>query len=53
MGQLVLAAVDSGATTVVVGLGGTGTNDAGAGLLEALGAAPVPAGRARAAVRAG
>jgi len=40
VGQLVLAAVDAGATTVVVGLGGSGTNDGGAGLLAALGAEP-------------
>lgn len=38
VGELVLAAVASGATTVVVGLGGSGTNDGGAGLLAALGA---------------
>ncbi|MCK5930236.1 MAG: glycerate kinase [Nocardioides sp.] len=38
VGQLVAAAVDAGATTVVVGLGGSGTNDGGAGLLHALGA---------------
>jgi glycerate 2-kinase len=38
VGELVLAAVESGATTVVVGLGGSGTNDAGAGVLAALGA---------------
>ena len=38
VGQLVGAAVDAGATTVVVGLGGSGTNDGGAGLLHALGA---------------
>ena len=38
VGQLVEAALDSGATTVVVGLGGSGTNDGGAGLLAALGA---------------
>lgn len=38
VGELVLAAVDSGARRVVVGLGGSGTNDAGAGLLAALGA---------------
>src|SRR3954452_23910392 len=37
-GELVAAAIDSGATTVVVGLGGSGTNDGGAGLLAALGA---------------
>jgi glycerate kinase len=38
VGELVLAAVDAGAATVVVGLGGSGTNDGGAGLLAALGA---------------
>ena len=38
VGQLVLAAVEGGATRVVVGLGGSGTNDGGAGLLAALGA---------------
>jgi len=38
VGQLVAAAVDAGATRVVVGLGGSGTNDGGAGLLAALGA---------------
>jgi glycerate 2-kinase len=42
VGQLVAAAVDSGARTVVVGLGGSGTNDGGAGLLAALGAASEP-----------
>jgi glycerate kinase len=38
VGELVLAAVEGGATTVVVGLGGSGTNDGGAGVLAALGA---------------
>lgn len=38
VGQLLLAARDAGATTVVVGLGGSGTTDGGAGLLAALGA---------------
>lgn len=38
VGELVLAAVAAGARTVVVGLGGTGTNDGGAGVLAALGA---------------
>jgi glycerate kinase len=38
VGELLVAAVDAGARTVVVGLGGTGTNDGGAGLLAALGA---------------
>jgi len=37
VGQLLRAAVDAGATRVVVGLGGSGTNDGGAGLLAALG----------------
>jgi glycerate kinase len=38
VGELVAAAAGSGAATVVVGLGGSGTNDGGAGLLAALGA---------------
>lgn len=38
VGELVRAAVEAGARTVVVGLGGSGTNDGGAGLLAALGA---------------
>lgn len=38
VGELLRAAVDSGATRVVVGLGGSGTNDGGAGVLAALGA---------------
>jgi glycerate kinase len=38
VGELVLAAVESGARRVVVGLGGAGTNDGGAGLLAQLGA---------------
>ena len=37
VGELVAAAVDAGASRVVVGLGGSATNDAGAGLLGALG----------------
>jgi glycerate kinase len=37
VGQLVAAAVAAGATTVVLGLGGTATNDGGAGMLAALG----------------
>ena len=40
VGTLVLAALDAGARRVVVGLGGSGTNDAGAGLLAALGVGP-------------
>lgn len=43
VGELVRAAVQTGATKVVIGLGGSGTNDGGAGLLGALGAiADVP-----------
>ncbi len=38
VGQLLDAAVAEGAERVVVGLGGSGTNDAGAGLLAGLGA---------------
>ncbi|WP_310963123.1 glycerate kinase family protein [Nocardioides terrisoli] len=38
LGELLRAAVDAGAARVVVGLGGSGTNDGGAGLLAALGA---------------
>lgn len=38
VGELVAAALAAGASRVVVGLGGSGTNDAGAGLLAALGA---------------
>ena len=39
VGQLVRAAVEAGAHRVVVGLGGSATNDGGAGLLAALGVA--------------
>jgi glycerate kinase len=43
VGELVLAASEAGANRIVVGLGGSGTNDGGAGLLGALGAtADVP-----------
>ncbi|MEP7368595.1 MAG: glycerate kinase [Dermatophilaceae bacterium] len=38
VGQLIEAAVAEGAGRVVVGLGGSGTNDGGAGMLAALGA---------------
>ena len=40
VGTLLLAALEEGAHRVVVGLGGSGTNDAGAGLLAALGVGP-------------
>jgi glycerate kinase len=43
VGELLRAALDTGAERVVVGLGGSGSNDGGAGLLAALGAsADVP-----------
>ncbi|MGZ4428195.1 MAG: glycerate kinase family protein [Nocardioidaceae bacterium] len=42
VGELLLAAVAAGATELVVGLGGSGTNDAGAGMLAALGATGTP-----------
>lgn len=38
VGQLIAAAIDSGARKIVVGLGGTASSDGGAGLLAALGA---------------
>jgi glycerate 2-kinase len=44
VGELVAAAVATGASRVVVGLGGTGTNDGGAGFLAAMGATCTPAG---------
>ena len=47
VGELLVAALDAGVATVVVGLGGSGTSDGGAGLLHALGAtsdAPLDAG---------
>ncbi|KAA8819863.1 glycerate kinase [Bifidobacterium rousetti] len=36
-GELIRAAAHAGATRIIVGLGGSATNDAGAGLLQALG----------------
>jgi glycerate kinase len=44
VGELVATALDSGAHTVCVGLGGVATNDGGAGLLAALGGVASPAG---------
>ncbi|OIJ24033.1 glycerate kinase [Nocardioides luteus] len=38
LGEAVLAALDGGARTVVIGLGGSASNDGGAGMLRALGA---------------
>lgn len=42
VGQLIAAAADQGARRIVAGLGGSGTNDAGAGCLAALGATAEP-----------
>ena len=41
VGELLLAALDAGADRIVIGLGGSATNDGGAGLCTALGLAPV------------
>lgn len=38
VGQHILAALDAGARHIILGLGGSATNDAGAGMLQALGA---------------
>jgi glycerate kinase len=38
VGELVMHAIEAGANDIVIGLGGSGTNDGGAGLLGALGA---------------
>ncbi len=38
VGELVRVALNSGARSIVVGLGGSGTNDGGRGMLDALGA---------------
>jgi glycerate kinase len=38
VGELIAHAIERGAKTITVGLGGSGTNDAGAGMLAALGA---------------
>ena len=43
VGELLVHAVDAGARRIVVGLGGSATNDAGAGMLAALGATAVDA----------
>ncbi|WP_375749179.1 glycerate kinase [Vibrio sp. HN007] len=38
VGELIKSALDNGAEKLILGLGGSGTNDAGAGMLSALGA---------------
>ena len=37
-GELILAALDAGAKRIILGIGGSATNDGGAGVLQALGA---------------
>ena len=44
VGELMVAALGQGARRIVVGVGGTGTCDGGAGLMEALGATAQPPG---------
>ncbi|NUR63992.1 MAG: glycerate kinase [Catenulispora sp.] len=46
VGEIIAAALDEGATRLVVGLGGTCTTDGGAGMLAALGAEPAEGLRA-------
>jgi glycerate kinase len=41
LGLLMMAAVEAGAAELVIGLGGSAVNDGGAGMLAALGAAPI------------
>ncbi|EOV0677548.1 glycerate kinase [Cronobacter dublinensis] len=36
-GQLILAALDSGVKAIIIGIGGSATNDGGAGMMQALG----------------
>jgi len=43
VGELIAAVIDAGARRILIGLGGSGTNDGGAGMLAALGATAVPA----------
>ncbi|NLY26960.1 MAG: glycerate kinase [Alcaligenaceae bacterium] len=44
VGELIIQALDAGARTIVLGLGGSATNDAGAGLFQALGGRLLDAG---------
>ncbi|NLO85805.1 MAG: glycerate kinase [Clostridiales bacterium] len=38
VGEMILSALDQGCTTIIMGLGGSATNDGGAGMAQALGA---------------
>ncbi|MBM6608004.1 glycerate 2-kinase [Enterobacteriaceae bacterium RIT814] len=42
-GELILAALDKGARNIIIGIGGSATNDGGAGMVQALGARLVDA----------
>lgn len=53
VGQLIAAAIDSGARRVVVGLGGTASTDAGAGMFAALGVTATDASGTPVALDAG
>jgi glycerate kinase len=53
VGELLLAAIAAGATEIVVGLGGTNVNDAGAGMFAALGARAVDAAGFEVSLRSG
>ena len=53
VGQLIAAAIDSGAQRIVVGLGGTASTDGGAGMLAALGATARDAAGSPIALEAG
>lgn len=53
VGQLIAAAIDSGARRIVVGLGGTASTDGGAGMLAALGATARDAAGSPIALEAG
>ncbi|MBC8922888.1 glycerate kinase, partial [Escherichia coli] len=51
VGELILAALNHNVKKIIIGLGGSGTNDGGAGLIQALGVAlldknkqPIPPG---------
>lgn len=49
-GELILAALDAGVRDITLGIGGSATNDGGAGILRALGAAISPADESPATV---
>ncbi|MCL6479061.1 MAG: glycerate kinase [Peptococcaceae bacterium] len=44
VGELIKAALDRGATSIIIGIGGSATNDGGAGMAQALGVRLIDAG---------